>query len=304
MSTRPSVLVPRGARGLFGAVQSASPALAARLAERWFFTPPRRSVMAAAADAFRSADRFELTVDGRVVVGWVSGSGPAVYLLHGWGSRAMRLAPYAEPLVALGHRVVAFDAPGHGESARGMSSMPEFARTLRAVIERHGPACAVIAHSLGASASTLAASWGSEVGRFALLAPAADPAAFADAFAAALRARPDVMARARANSERRLQFRWSDLDVRALASRMQAPALVVHDEEDDVVPFGDGASIAASWPGARLLATRGLGHRAVVDDGRVVAEVVRFVTDTPNAHVPTSDAARLEYELFHRESRW
>jgi pimeloyl-ACP methyl ester carboxylesterase len=299
-----SVAVPRGARGVFGAVQFTSVALAARLAERWFFTPPRRGVTAAGADVFRSAGRFELMVDGRVVVGWTWGRGPAVYLVHGWGSRALRMAAYAEPLIALGHRVVAFDAPGHGESARGLSSLPEFARTLRAVIDEHGPARAVIAHSLGASASALAAAWGVEAGRFVLLAPTADPAAYAEAFAAALRARPDVMARARANSARRLGFRWSELDVRAMAGRMRAPALVVHDEEDDVVPFGDGASIAAMWPGARLLATRGLGHRAVVNDADVVTEVVRFVTDAPATHVPTTDAARLEYELFYRESRW
>jgi pimeloyl-ACP methyl ester carboxylesterase len=151
VSTRRVVTVPRGARGVFGAVQSTSAALAARLAERLFFTPPRRRVTEA-VDAFPTAGRFELRVDGRAVVGWGWGRGPTVYLVHGWGSRALRMAAYAEPLVTLGHRVVAFDAPGHGESARGMSSMPEFARTLRAVIERHGPACAVIAHSLGASA--------------------------------------------------------------------------------------------------------------------------------------------------------
>ncbi|MGH8622863.1 MAG: alpha/beta fold hydrolase, partial [Burkholderiales bacterium] len=140
--------------------------------------------------------------------------------------------------------------------------------------------------------------------RFALLAPAADPAAFADAFAAVQGARPDVMAHLRANSERRLRFRWADLDVCALATRMTARLLVVHDQGDDVVPFAEGAAIAASWPDARLLPTTGLGHRGVVRDPAVVAEVVRFVAGGAAVPALLGEAAQLEHELFYRETRW
>jgi pimeloyl-ACP methyl ester carboxylesterase len=109
------------------------------------------------------------------------------------------------------------------------------------------------------------------------------------------------MARMRANSERRLRFRWAELDVCAVAARMTAPLLVVHDHGDDLVPFAEGAAIAASWPRARLHPTTGLGHRGVVRDAGVVAEVLRFVTDRP---LPLDEGARLEHELFHRETRW
>jgi pimeloyl-ACP methyl ester carboxylesterase len=60
---------------------------------------------------------------------------------------------------------------------------------------------------------------------------------------------------------------------------MTAPLLVVHDEGDDVVPFADGAALAAAWPGARLVRTTGLGHRAVLRAAGVIDEVVQFVTD-------------------------
>jgi hypothetical protein len=61
--------------------------------------------------------------------------------------------------------------------------MPEFARALCAVAQRYGPPRAVVAHSLGAAATTLAANWGMAAERFALLAPAGNPAAFAEEFA-------------------------------------------------------------------------------------------------------------------------
>lgn len=303
MSSTRRVAIPGLARGAFGLVQGFSLPLAARLAERWFFTPPRKALPREARTFLRSGRRFTLRVDGRMVVGWTWGVGPAVYLVHGWGGRAGSLSALAGSLIERGHRIVTFDAPGHGESGHGLSSLPEFAHALQAVVDLHGPARAVVAHSFGAAAATLAARWGLVAERFVLLAPPADPAAFAGDFAVALGARPDVMARMRARSERRLRFSWTELDVRGAATRMTAPVLVVHDETDDVVPFTEGAAIAASWPGARLFATTGLGHRGVVRDPRIIDEVVRFVDERRQSRPQLAEVAQLEHELFYRESR-
>lgn len=101
----------------------------------------------------------------------------------------------------------------------------------------------------------------------------------------------------RANVERRLRFDWSELDVCAVTPRLTARALIIHDHGDSTVPFADGEAIAASWPGARLLATMGLGHYGVVRDPGVVAEVMRFVTGEE------IDSPRLEQRLFVPQSR-
>ncbi|HJS48219.1 MAG TPA: alpha/beta fold hydrolase [Gemmatimonadales bacterium] len=269
--------IPALVRHGFGAVQTVSPALAARAAERIFFTPPRRDDDAEIEGFLATGRRFVIPVNGGEVAGWRWGAGPVVYLAHGWGGRGGRFGSYIRPLVAAGFTAVAWDAPGHGASGRGMSSMPEFARALAAVVADQGPAHAIVAHSMGASATALAASLGVPAGRFAFLAPAANPASFAIPFARALGAAPEVMRRARARSERRLRFSWNDLDVPRMSERMSAPLLVVHDRQDQVVPFSDGERIAAAWPGARLLATEGLGHRGVIRDPGVVGEVVGFV---------------------------
>jgi pimeloyl-ACP methyl ester carboxylesterase len=296
-------MIPAQARRLFGAVQAVSTSFAAGLAERWFFTPPRRPLTSEGQAFLRSGRPFALRVDHRTVAGWTWGAGPVIYLMHGWGGRAGRWDAFVRPLVQAGHTVVTFDAPGHGESGRGLTSMPEFARALLSVAQQYGPAHAVIAHSFGAGAVVLAAQWGLVMDRVALLAPVADPSAFAEAFAAALGARPDVMARLRTNSERRLGMRWADVEVCAAAPRMSAPLLVVHDRDDVVVPFTEGAAIAASWPGASLFSTNGLGHSGVMRDPRVLAEVMQFVAN-PAPTPALSGTAALERELFDRDSRW
>mgnify|MGYP003786172511 CR=1 FL=1 len=55
------------------------------------------------------------------------------------------------------------------------------------------------------------------------------------------------------------------------------PTLIVHDVNDMSIPVGDGPAIAAAWVGARLRTTAGLGHRRILRDPDVVAEVVDFV---------------------------
>ncbi|OLC78885.1 MAG: hypothetical protein AUH78_01830 [Gemmatimonadetes bacterium 13_1_40CM_4_69_8] len=292
-------------RGLMRATQVVAPGLAARLAERLFFTPPRTRASGALRAFLAGGRRFGLRVEGRRVVGWRWGQegGPVVYLVHGWGGRGGRLGALVHPLRNAGYAVVTFDAPGHGASGLGMSSIPEFARALTAVVALHGPAHAVIAHSLGAAGTALAVSWGLAARRLVFLAPPMDPAAWLTPFARALALRQEVVAQMQARSERRLRFRWADLDVREMARAMTVSLLVVHDQGDETVPWRDGAAIAAAWPGARLVTTQGLGHRGVVRVPDVVGEVVAFVA-ADGAPLPLDASARLESELFYREARW
>ncbi len=84
------------------------------------------------------------------------GSGPTVVLVHGWGSRASRLGALAVALVEAGFRVVAFDAPAHGESTGRFASLPEFARALVDVAEAAGPIHGLVGHSLGGAAVAMA----------------------------------------------------------------------------------------------------------------------------------------------------
>src|SRR5512139_1804558 len=111
-------------RWVFRVLQPVSPAAAAWLAERLFFTARRSKISPEARALLATGQRFTLEVEGRRVVGWrwggSSAEAPLVYLVHGWGSRGARLAAFVEPLRALGLGVVTYDAPGQGASAGGM----------------------------------------------------------------------------------------------------------------------------------------------------------------------------------------
>ena len=79
------------------------------------------------------------------------------------------------------------------------------------------------------------------------------------------------------------------------------------------MPFTHGAAVAAAWPGARLIETSGLGHRRLLRDEAVVAQVSSFIAASP-AGVPDrlgafaggclTGLASLERYLDDREARW
>ena len=137
---------------------------------------------------------------------------------------------------------------------------------------------AIVAHSMGGAATTLAMGRGLRAGRAVFLAPAADPAGYSERFAATVGLSGDVLARMRRSIERRFGEKWEDFDVLSAARTMTAPLLVFHDRDDSDVAWTDGAAIASAWPGAELISTTGLGHRRIVHDPAVVSRAVAFVT--------------------------
>lgn len=272
----------------FRTLDRLAPALAARWAVRLWATPPHpRRVPPSPAPP---GDRSTVTLDSgaRIAVeSWGGPRGPITYLVHGWGGWRHQLAGLVAPLVAAGHRVVALDGPGHGESGAGRlggrrTLLPEIAEALVTVVKETGPAYAVVAHSGGASAVSVALQDGLPVERLVFVSPLANPMSYADAFAGLLGLGPRTRDRFRRRMERTLGRDLAILDLPGAARRAAPgelpPLLVIHDRADRVVPHTEGEAIAAAWPGATLRHTDGLGHRRILADPAVTALAAAFVT--------------------------
>ena len=259
----------------FAVLERVAPVVGARWAERLWFTVPsargRRDRQAAPGRP------FQVRVHGGTVAGETWGAGPPVYLVHGWGGWRWQLDGFVAPLVEAGHRVVAFDAPSHGASdpgpeGPGRSTVLELADALAAVVAANGPAHAVVAHSLGATAAAFAIRAGLPVERAAFLAPMADPLPYTRTFAGRLGFGERVRTRLADRIERRVGLPLSAFDVPAMADQVATPPLLlVHDRQDAETGWSDSAAIARSWPRSRLVTTGGLGHRRILRAPAVVA---------------------------------
>ncbi|MBA3318400.1 MAG: alpha/beta fold hydrolase [Gemmatimonadales bacterium] len=262
-------------RTCFRTVGAVAPAVAARWAENLFCTPPARRE---GDEAFMATGfRFSVTSQGQQLAGWAWGTGPTVVLVHGWGSRASRLSLLAAGLTSAGLRVVAYDAPAHGESTGRLASLPEFARALGDVAEAIGPIHGLVGHSLGGAAVAMAMRLGLPARRVVLIAPPADVRIFSDLFARSLAISPAVQETMHRNLERRLRIVWQDLHIPTLVRQLPAAALVIHDRDDADVPFAHGEEIVGAWAGSSLRTTSGLGHRAVLRDPAVIGWAVEFL---------------------------
>ena len=273
-------------RALFRGTTAISPGSAAALAMTLFRRPPRHRDTEEERRALARAERLPLSLDRRPLAAWRWGRGPAVLLVHGWGSRGSRLASFVEPLTEAGYSVVAFDAPGHGGSAGRLSSLPQFIAAIETVARElgdNGTFAGIVAHSMGAAATTLAMSRGLRAGRLVFLAPAVDPLGYTERFAEMVGLTSDITDRMRRSIERRFGQSWDDFEVLRPATKMTAPLLVFHDREDRDVEWTNGEAIAKAWPGAELVSTSGLGHRRIVHDPDVVARAVSFLAAAPAA---------------------
>lgn len=286
------MLAPEHSRGgaigavrfAFRALSAISPALTVRVAERLWFTPPRPQFSAATRAVLESGTRVDARVNGRHVAAWSWGAGPAVLLMHGWGGAGAQMGGFVEPLVQAGFRAITFDAPAHGASGasrfgKRQSSFFDFADALTEIGQMAGDVAGVIAHSGGCTATAWAIRNGWRVPAAVFIAPMGSPIAYQSMFQRALGVSDAVMRRFSARVEEKLAFRWSDLEMTTVPRVAETPrTLVVHDRDDNETPWHEGASVAETWPNATLRTTEGLGHRRVLRDAKVVAEVVGFLT--------------------------
>ena len=247
-----------------------------------FLTPPRRKIEASDIPIVAEAERETLRCGADQFTVWRWGnSHPWVVVLHGWGSHAARFGSFIAPLRNAGYSVIGIDAPAHGESPGRLSDLPRFRDCLAEVLRAHAPVHAVIGHSLGGGAllTVLAETAHHHPDKICLFGVPSDMDYILESFAMML----GLEDPARANLRKRFAAHFgrsaTEISVTAAAPSVRIPVLVVHDEEDNVAPFAQGAALAAAIPHASLWRTRGLGHSGALRDAKTIERVVGFLRE-------------------------
>jgi pimeloyl-ACP methyl ester carboxylesterase len=224
-------------------------------------------------------DHFLLPfMDGHLCA-WSWGSGPTVLLAHGWEGRGTQLGRFIRPLVEEGFRVVTFDGPGHGLSTVSRASLPDHARALGRLGQHLGSIHTVIAHSMGAAATTYAATQGLLAQRYVLIAPPIDPLDFFEMVAVQLGLNRQVQKRILRKTEQVLEVGMAELYAPRMAKKLDAPVLIIHDHDDKEVPIEKAQLLADAWPDSAFVATEGLGHRRILKNAEVISAVTAFIQE-------------------------
>lgn len=272
-------------RIVFKLTEMIAPPLAGRWAIRLFFTPekPRRPRQEQAflqnanrqKVLFRSNFKLDDSDDYYIRYSW--GDGPAVLLVHGWGGNAAQMAPLAKPLLDAGYRVIAFDAPAHGDSPGKRTNMLEIAQVVEDIALHMGDFYAIVGHSLGGAVAGYAISQGVRAQKLVTIgSPISVGLIFAE-FARQINAAPETVSRLSRFVESFGEKKSEDLSLLHLAPRLRSQGLIIHDKDDREIHYTQALELFREWPGSELLLTEGLGHRRILKDRQVISEVMNFV---------------------------
>lgn len=214
-----------------------------------------------------------------------NGSTPAgtILMVHGWTGEASFMTALTEPARRAGYRVVLFDLPAHGLSEGRSTNLIDCARAVVFVADAFGPFDAIVSHSFGGMITLVAAEGlppmphGISSARFVLV---ASPNRLTDITTAFCETR-NMSRAAQRGFERRLErighraincFR-----VDRLLNVIGRPALLIHDTEDDAVPFVRSEEIASAVRDTTFKAFTGLGHRNILFASQVARSIVAFL---------------------------
>jgi len=250
---------------------SVTPSQAARI-----FLKPQKKSDTPSLSELPGVQQHDLIFEGLKLVYWTAGNGPMVFLLHGWEGSSADMMPFVQPLLSAGYSVSALDLPAHGASEGTLASLFQFIRAVKQLLEEIGHPRALIAHSVGCPVVIEAIRSGITTDAVVLI---GSPARYKDQ--AILVA--SQLGLGRDGTEQMLyELAAMDIDVTAintpLAVRdLKVPGLVIHSDNDRVIPCALGKEVADAWPRARYMVMKGLGHRRILSSSEVIRASVDFI---------------------------
>jgi pimeloyl-ACP methyl ester carboxylesterase len=259
------------------------------IAERAWFTPPRPSDRTRARDAqaLESVEPISVEVEGRARPGFLTGEGPLLILVHGWGGRAAQMLDLAQAAARHGYRAVAIDAPGHNTDHQRDSDGFQIAAGIEAVEATFGTPEVVIAHSLGAIATVMA--FRNRAPRTTVwLAPVLDVRDSLRVFSHRAKLAPWTVRSLRRRVKRFIGDWWPALTAGGQTDLPGTNLLIIHDPADLDADFRLSAAMADRRPNTRLVEAPGAGHN-LLRDANVIDSVEHFldearVVDTHPGH--------------------
>lgn len=275
-------LMVRTIRFAFNSIGRVFPDKASEIA-LYFFSKPRIRAKHKFSDAIiESAKTSDILIDDISIRLYEWGEGDkTVVLAHGWESRGTALRAYIPNLLDAGFKVVAFDAPAHGDSGGKHASLVSFGEVLKTIIEQNGRIHGLIAHSFGGPACIYAMSQLPTRLTIPRVVMVACPSAISVPIQNAINFMnlpQSITSRFIKRLEDILQQPLEKATIPHFANSVNIKKmLIVHDIHDEAVPIDSAIANSKAFKQSQLLTTDGLGHSKILKDKQVIDRVTNFV---------------------------
>ncbi|MEL1244641.1 alpha/beta hydrolase [Flavobacterium sp. DGU11] len=259
-----------------------SPKLAAKFAIKLFTTPMKFKLPKREEEMDRDSrqEMVEIPVLGKSIRVYHYGdSKRKVLLVHGWSGRGTQLHSIADKLLKCGYSTISFDAPAHGKSEGKTSDMTEFIACILELEKQFGPFEHAVGHSLGAMSVLNSIKRGLKVKKAVLIGSGDIIKDIMDDFSQKLGmnvATGELMIRM---FEKKFGETINTYSAYIAAKDVVVPVLIFHDEDDADVPVSAAYHIKEHLANAELVVTKGLGHRKILGDSKVIKKIIQFLIE-------------------------
>ena len=263
------------------ALTALSPFLASRFAAHLFLSPFRYKLPKRERKMDNESTQTRLMVpsmEREIVLYEYGKSSRKILLVHGWSGRGTQLALMAEDLLKTGYSVVSFDAPAHGKAPGKKTMMPHFVEAIRFIDEHYGPFEAAIAHSLGGMALLRAVKEDFNTRKLVIIGTANSITRITSEFAENMKMNEEVAAKMKKYFDEKFGADMDTYSGAVSAKDVDIPTLVVHDENDVDVNVDAAHEIHESLAKSEIFITKGLGHRKILGDEKVIKKITTFLT--------------------------
>jgi hypothetical protein len=264
---------------VFPHVEKVAPSVAKKWFVKLFFSPPRYPIPAVERKFIDEAERFEVTIWGKVVSCYRWGEGPLIIFVHGWAGRASQFKTFIPFFTNAGFQVISFDAPAHGLTRGTETTIIDFKNTMLAIEKNYGKPHAVVAHSLGGAASLFAITEGMNIETLVTLSTPTVGDSIIQEFSQRLGASSALREKLKAHIQHRLHRPFDEFMASHFVKQLKPGLrwLIIHDENDKEAPLDDAFLLKNLYPNATLHMTSGLGHVRILKDEHVIKKSLAFV---------------------------
>lgn len=233
-----------------------------------FCTPRKGKIMPHQLKFLNSANTSQVIFQNEKIHLYIwPGSGKTILLVHGWESNSHRWRKLVLELQKKNYHIVSIDAPAHGASTGKEINVILYAECLQKLMGIYNPHF-VIGHSIGAMTSIFNhyTYKNPSVEKMVALGSPSEFEKIMQGYQKLLKLKNPFMQELERFFQATYGFKFEEFSAAKFAAQFDVPGLIVHDQQDKIVPIEASEGIHKKWKNSQFIRTEGLGHSLQSDD--------------------------------------
>ena len=219
------------------------------------------------------------SVSKKIMVYRIPSDGPKVLFVHGWNGRSSQFYRIIELLSDNGYDITSVDLPGHGQSSKSATNLPEIVDLVSEMMNSSGPYHGVVCHSFGGVAALNSVRYGSGCEKLVLISTGmykVKPTfkGFVGLFGLDAEYYTDRLFEL---AESIHGLNPGDLGLDRFSTQIETETLIVHCEDDKEAMKEIALALHEDMKNSTLHLTEGLRHRRILRDENVAEMVLNFL---------------------------